>query len=113
MASMMQDVFTSYRPPEVPTEQRRCGGYSSSNTHTSTASLVGNVKGVGGVVEILKAKYGCSKGQRLRVLGDIGGPAGMWKLEDDKTVPKPHLKEGGWRWVMETEGQTHIQGAAA
>lgn len=34
--------------------------------------IMGEERGVGGVVEILKAKYGCSKGQRLRVIGETG-----------------------------------------
>lgn len=58
--------------------------------------------GVDGVVEILKHKYECRKGERYRVIGERGGPgAGHWRLEKGKTIPKTHVKEGGWRWVLE------------
>lgn len=103
VAAAMQAVYTSYVGREVPAHLRRCSGYENVEPEPERPVLVGKVKGVGGVIEILRQKYGCSKGQRLQVIGEHGGPAGMWRLEDDKTVPKTHFKEGGWRWVLEQE----------
>jgi len=102
VSAMMQDVYTRYVGPEVPAHQRRCGGFGKA-PEPLPPPLVGSTKGVGGVVEVLKQKYGCSKGQRLKVVGDNGGPAGIWLLESDKSVPKTHWKEGGWKWVLELE----------
>mmetsp|Transcript_62748 Transcript_62748/g.147126 ORF Transcript_62748/g.147126 Transcript_62748/m.147126 type:complete len:478 (+) Transcript_62748:55-1488(+) len=102
MADTVQAFFTRVVGAEVPESQRRCGGFGVQHQlEEDRSKLVGKVKGVDGVVEILKAKYECMKGDRYRVIGDHGGPAGMWRLECGKTVPKTHVKEGGWRWVLE------------
>mmetsp|Transcript_70297 Transcript_70297/g.184253 ORF Transcript_70297/g.184253 Transcript_70297/m.184253 type:complete len:435 (-) Transcript_70297:26-1330(-) len=108
VAALMQDVFNSYVGPEVPANQRRCDGGLNQEPppEPPREALVGKVKGVDGVIEILKAKYGCQKGQRWKVVGETAGPAGIWKLkgpEGERSVPKTHLKEGGWKWVLEEE----------
>lgn len=117
VAAMIQKVYTSYVGTEVPAHQRRCAGFGKP-PEPEKPPLVGNTKGIGGVIEVLKQKYGCSKSQRLTVIGEKGGPAGLWLLDTDKSVPKTHWKEGGWKWVLETEEppklrpqaeQAHIQ----
>merc|ERR1712232_1049593 len=62
--------------------------------------LMGQDRGVGGVVEVLKAKYGCGKGQRLRVIGETDT---LLQFEDGKTAPKNH-EDKGWKWVLK-EGE--------
>jgi len=58
-----------------------------------------NAKGVGGTVEVLAKKYGCARGERLRVIGE---KSVLWQFEGGKTAPKCH--EGtGWRWVLAEE----------
>ncbi|CAE7039303.1 SLC38A6, partial [Symbiodinium sp. CCMP2456] len=102
MADTVQAFFTRVVGCEVPESQRRCGGSAVQHElEEDRSKLVGKVKGVDGVVEILKPKYECRRGDRYRVIGDHGGPAGMWRLEGGKTVPKTHVKEGGWKWVLE------------
>lgn len=102
IAEFIQEAYTSYVGKEVPASQRRCSGFGKA-PEPEKPPLVGTVKGIGGVVEILKPKYGCQKGQRFTVIGETGGPfTGNWQLEGKKTIPKTHLKEGGWRWVIET-----------
>eukprot|EP00439_Symbiodinium_sp_Y106_P084203 s44_g25.t1 len=102
MADTVQAFFTRVVGCEVPESQRRCGGFGVQHElEEDRSKLVGKVKGVDGVVEILKPKYECRRGDRYRVIGDHGGPAGMWRLEGGKTVPKTHVKEGGWKWVLE------------
>lgn len=87
---------------EVPVNQRRCLPVAKDTPEPEEKPvLVGTVKGVGGVVEILKQKYNCKRGDRLRVVGDAGGPAGIWKLESEKSVPKTQLNQG-WKWVLGT-----------
>eukprot|EP00401_Gymnodinium_catenatum_P010086 CAMPEP_0117541668 /NCGR_PEP_ID=MMETSP0784-20121206/44138_1 /TAXON_ID=39447 /ORGANISM="" /LENGTH=302 /DNA_ID=CAMNT_0005338371 /DNA_START=108 /DNA_END=1012 /DNA_ORIENTATION=+ len=105
-----QEVFSQYVGKEVPVHLRRTGGFAAPDVGVEDRSkLVGQKKGVGGVVEILKQKYGCSKGERYRVIGERCGPAGLWRLasEPEKTIPKMHLKQGGWRWVVEGEVETN------
>lgn len=63
------------------------------------SALVGESPGVGGVVEILKAKYGCSKGQRIRVIGETHS---LLQFEGGKTAPKNH-EDSGWKWVIREE----------
>jgi len=58
-------------------------------------------RGIGGMIEALRSKYGLEKGGQYLVVGESGGPGGLWKLEGGRTVPKTHLKEGGWRWVCD------------
>jgi len=102
-ASTVQEYFTRVVGAEVRADEMRCGGAAVQHAlEEKRTDLVGAVKGVDGVVEILKQKYQCNKGQRFRVIGDHGGPAGHWKLEGGKTVPKTHYKEGGWKWVLDT-----------
>eukprot|EP00747_Dinoflagellata_sp_TGD_P180211 gnl/TRDRNA2_/TRDRNA2_32277_c0_seq1.p1 gnl/TRDRNA2_/TRDRNA2_32277_c0~~gnl/TRDRNA2_/TRDRNA2_32277_c0_seq1.p1 ORF type:complete len:282 (+),score=52.79 gnl/TRDRNA2_/TRDRNA2_32277_c0_seq1:115-960(+) len=64
--------------------------------------MAGNLCGVGDVVEVLRAKYGCRRGDRLRVLGESRM---LWKLEGGKTIPKIH-DQIGWRWVQAADGET-------
>eukprot|EP00929_Paragymnodinium_shiwhaense_P112793 TRINITY_DN81067_c0_g1_i1.p1 TRINITY_DN81067_c0_g1~~TRINITY_DN81067_c0_g1_i1.p1 ORF type:complete len:303 (+),score=29.51 TRINITY_DN81067_c0_g1_i1:60-968(+) len=50
---------------------------------------------IGRVVHVQRARYGCHRGDRLRI---SGSSAKLWKLEGGKTIPKDH--EGtGWMWV--------------
>jgi len=62
-------------------------------------SEAAKIRGVGGVIEILEDKYGCRKGQQLRVVGEKGG---CWTLQhkskSGKQVDKGHLG-WGWKWV--------------
>lgn len=102
LADTVQAFFNRVVGCEVPDTQRRTGGFGVQHVlEEDKSTLVGKVKGVEGVVEILKNKYDCLKGERYRVVGERGGPAGMWRLEGGKTIPKTHVKEGGWRWVLE------------
>merc|ERR1719197_850139 len=64
--------------------------------------LVGEERGVGGVVEILKAKYGCGKGQRLKVIGETGA---LLQFEGGKTAPK-NQEDKGWKWVVREDDDT-------
>ncbi|CAJ1429073.1 unnamed protein product, partial [Effrenium voratum] len=102
LADTVQAFFTRVVGCEVPASQRRTGGFGVQHQlEEDRSKLVGKVKGVDGVVEVLKNKYECLKGERYRVIGERGGPAGMWRLEGGKTIPKTHVKEGGWKWVLE------------
>merc|ERR1719284_1339021 len=69
--------------------------------------LVGEDRGVGGVVEILKPKYGCGKGQRLKVIGETGS---LLQFEGGKTAPK-NQEDKGWKWVLREEEEGRITGA--
>merc|ERR1712066_1150660 len=71
--------------------------------------MVGEERGVGGVVEFLKAKYGCGKGQRLKVIGETGS---LLQFEGGKTAPKNH-EHTGWRWVLREEEEGKIAAARA
>lgn len=52
---------------------------------------------IGRVVQVQRARYGCHRGDRLRV---SGSSAKLWKLEGGKTIPKDH--EGtGWTWILD------------
>mmetsp|Transcript_19259 Transcript_19259/g.41488 ORF Transcript_19259/g.41488 Transcript_19259/m.41488 type:complete len:487 (-) Transcript_19259:17-1477(-) len=74
-----------FAPPPIPTIAH----------HDDGALTAVNDSGVGAIVEILKAKYGCAKGQRLRCIGETGT---LLQFEGGKTAPKDH--EGkGWKWV--------------
>mmetsp|Transcript_35221 Transcript_35221/g.76934 ORF Transcript_35221/g.76934 Transcript_35221/m.76934 type:complete len:512 (+) Transcript_35221:81-1616(+) len=66
--------------------------------------LMGDERGIGGVVEVLKAKYGCGKGQRLRVIGETGT---LLQFEGGKTAPKNH-EDKGWKWVMRIEEEAKL-----
>eukprot|EP00933_Yihiella_yeosuensis_P020898 TRINITY_DN16668_c0_g3_i1.p1 TRINITY_DN16668_c0_g3~~TRINITY_DN16668_c0_g3_i1.p1 ORF type:complete len:473 (-),score=113.69 TRINITY_DN16668_c0_g3_i1:110-1528(-) len=103
LSAHVQDFMATCIPGAVPAAQMRCGGFANAAVDDDKPPPVGKVKGIDGVVEILKNKYSCQKGQRFKVIGETGGPAGNWRLEEGKTVPKLHWKEGGWKWVLETE----------
>jgi len=69
----------------------------------------GNFEGVGGVVEIARASYGCRRGDRLQVVGESRK---LWKLMGKKTIPKEH--EGtGWAWVLEDEQASRLANGTA
>ncbi|CAJ1361215.1 unnamed protein product [Effrenium voratum] len=89
-------AFIHATPQEVKSEHSR---FASSKKDTESASegpLEGKVKGIGGVIEMLRAKYGCSKGQRLQVIGETNA---LLQFEGGRTAPKNH--EGtGWKWVI-------------
>eukprot|EP00928_Gymnodinium_smaydae_P070481 TRINITY_DN54307_c0_g1_i1.p1 TRINITY_DN54307_c0_g1~~TRINITY_DN54307_c0_g1_i1.p1 ORF type:complete len:286 (-),score=36.91 TRINITY_DN54307_c0_g1_i1:196-1053(-) len=54
---------------------------------------------IGNFVQIQRAKYGCHRGDRLRV---NGSSAKLWKLDGGKTIPKDHMGTG-WTWVPSGE----------
>eukprot|EP00931_Biecheleriopsis_adriatica_P016294 TRINITY_DN12052_c0_g1_i3.p1 TRINITY_DN12052_c0_g1~~TRINITY_DN12052_c0_g1_i3.p1 ORF type:complete len:343 (-),score=92.41 TRINITY_DN12052_c0_g1_i3:99-1127(-) len=74
------------------------------------APMEGSVADVGGVIEVgPKAKYGCTKGQRVRV---VGSTPVLWLCKDsedgDKMINKAH-RNNGWRWILpaaNTEAET-------
>merc|ERR1712066_282274 len=66
--------------------------------------MSGEARGVGGVVEMLKAKYGCARGQRLRVIGETSA---LLQFEGGKTVPKNH-EGSGFRWVFREEEEAKL-----
>lgn len=91
-----------YAPPEVVKASHSRFASAAATASDEPEEPIGNEKGIGGSVEILKAKYGCGKGQRLKVIGETGD---LLKFEGGKTAPKIH--EGtGWRWVMREEEQS-------
>lgn len=55
--------------------------------------------GIGGVVEILRARYGCCRGDRICVVGES---LKLWKLHGGSTIPKEHAGNG-WKWVLKAE----------
>lgn len=87
-----------YAPPEVVTRQASKFAPAAC-TADEDLNLVGDEKGIGGVVEMLKAKYGCAKGQRLKVIGETGS---LLQFEGGKTAPKNH-ENTGWKWVVRKE----------
>jgi len=86
------------KPEEVRREESRFAPPPAKGTEDNGGLLVGDVRGVGGVVEILRAKYGCSRGQRMRVIGETNG---LLQFEGGKTVPKNH-EGSGYRWVLQS-----------
>merc|ERR1712232_494308 len=71
--------------------------------------MVGEERGVGGVVEILKPKYGYGKGRRLKVIGETGN---LLQFEGGKTAPKNH-ENSGWKWVLREEENIRLAAAKA
>jgi len=65
---------------------------------------MGDGKGIGGVVEALKAKYGLARHERMRVVGETSS---LWQFEGGKTVPKNH-EGSGFRWVMRDEEESRM-----
>ncbi|CAE7700762.1 SLC24A1 [Symbiodinium sp. CCMP2456] len=61
------------------------------------------------VVEMLKAKYGCLKGQRARVIGETQS---LLQFEGGKTAPKAH-EGSGWKWVIREEEESKQSAAEA
>merc|ERR1719242_680505 len=110
------DVGFAYifaKPQEVrSTESRFASSVGSKVLPTKEADtgppLMGEARGVGGVVEILRAKYGCSKGQRMRCLGETPG---LLKFEAGRMVPKNH-EGSGFRWVLREEEEAAAAGQA-
>lgn len=90
---------------EVKPSERRFGTAASTSVQGQTGkgeedtakpeAMVGDVRGVGGVIEVTKAKFGCAAMQRLRVVGQT--PT-IWQCEGGKTIPKHN--NVGWRWVL-------------
>eukprot|EP00439_Symbiodinium_sp_Y106_P066383 s1784_g10.t2 len=64
---------------------------------------------IAGVVEMLKAKYGCLKGQRARVIGETQS---LLQFEGGKTAPKAH-EGSGWKWVIREEEESKQSAAEA
>jgi len=96
-----------YAPPEeVAANESR---FAPPPLEDSDSALVGESPGVGGVVEILKAKYGCSKGQRIRVIGETHA---LLQFEGGKTAPKNH-EDSGWKWVIREEEEVKQSAAEA
>lgn len=92
-------AFIHATPQEVRVEHSRFASAAEPEsfvTEETSGPLVGEVKGIGGVIEMLRAKYGCSKGQRLRVIGET--PA-LLQFEGGRTAPKNH-EGSGWKWVI-------------
>ncbi|CAK9074849.1 unnamed protein product [Durusdinium trenchii] len=97
-----------YAPPEeVSAKESRFA--PQCKVDDSDSALVGEVPGVGGVVEILKAKYGCSKGQRIRVIGETQS---LLQFEGGKTAPINH-EGSGWKWVIREEEEVKQSAAEA
>jgi len=71
--------------------------------------MVGEERGVGGVVEVLKPKYGCGKGQRLKVIGETGN---LLQFEGGRTAPKNH-ENTGWKWILREEEDLRLAAARA
>ena len=84
----------------------------------SAEPLVGDTQGIGGVVEMLKNKYACSKGDRYRVVGEATQASPLWILDGEaskgsqKIVPKTHENKG-WKWVMRGAREAEASAAAA
>eukprot|EP00439_Symbiodinium_sp_Y106_P026242 s4703_g3.t1 len=94
-------AFIHAAPQEVRSENSRFAPPPETDpdsfvTEVLEGPLTSEVKGIGGVIEMLRAKYGCSKGQRLRVIGETSA---LLQFEGGKTAPKNH--EGmGWKWII-------------
>ncbi|CAJ1362351.1 unnamed protein product [Effrenium voratum] len=102
-----QAAMHLYAPPEeVSAKESR---FAPPETAEGGAALVGDSPGVGGVVEFLKAKYGCSKGQRLKVIGETQA---LLQFEGGKTAPKDH-EGSGWKWVIREEEEVRQSAAQA
>jgi len=115
------------QPTEVKSSQSRfaaSAGTPAPEAESSKESfdkLGGTVADVGGVIEVgPKAKYGCVKGQRVKVVGQT--PV-LWMCKDvddgDKMINKAH-KNNGWRWIFaaapsekEPEKKTDAEGEKA
>ncbi|CAK9053617.1 unnamed protein product, partial [Durusdinium trenchii] len=98
-------AFIHATPQEVRSEHSRFASAADPEsfvTEETSGPLVGQVKGIGGVIEMLRAKYGCSKGQRLRVIGET--PA-LLQFEGGKTAPKNH-EGSGWKWVIGSDASS-------
>jgi hypothetical protein len=62
------------------------------------------------MVEILKARYGCTEGQRLRVASDAKQ---QWRLDPGNLIPK-NQRNKTWKWLTEEEAAlTNRSGAVA
>lgn len=89
-------------PPEAhcaPVTEPSAAEIAHSESAGSPSRPVSNIEGVGGVVEIARASYGCRRGDRLEVVGESRK---LWKLMGKKTIPKDH-EGAGWTWVLEVE----------
>eukprot|EP00927_Polykrikos_kofoidii_P013681 TRINITY_DN15947_c0_g1_i2.p1 TRINITY_DN15947_c0_g1~~TRINITY_DN15947_c0_g1_i2.p1 ORF type:complete len:377 (+),score=52.58 TRINITY_DN15947_c0_g1_i2:84-1214(+) len=82
------------RRSEVPPSERRF--VTPATEAVVEEPLEGTVCGVGGVIEVTKCKYGCTRGQRLKVIGQKGE---FWQCSGGKTMAK-NQKDKGWRWVI-------------
>ena len=101
-------AFVYARPEEVQAENSRFASAVGTDDDDETSPLSSNVRGIGGVVEMVRAKYGCSKGQRLQVIGETSA---LLQFEGGKTAPKNH--EGtGWKWVIEEVADSARQAEA-
>lgn len=91
-------------PLEEVSRQESRFASSTGKVAEDAASIAGEDCGVGGVVEIVKAKYGCGKGQRFRVIGETST---LLQFEGGKTAPKDHENKG-WRWVLREEEEAKL-----
>lgn len=76
-------------------------GYTANKdaTYEEPAQEAPLWKGVGGVVELLRTKYACNKGDRYLVVGETSNAPELWLLDDGvRVVPKVHENKG-WAWV--------------
>lgn len=58
-----------------------------------------NVIGIGGTIMILRAKYDCARGEKLRCIGE---KKDIWQFEGKKSAPKNHEGQG-YRWLLDGE----------
>lgn len=100
-----------YAPPEEvgAMESKFASSVDSARGGSAGQTLMGDAPGVGGVVEMLKAKYGCLKGQRARVIGETQS---LLQFEGGKTAPKAH-EGSGWKWVIREEEESKQSAAEA
>lgn len=100
-----------YAPPEevCAMESKFASSVDSARGGGAGQTLMGDAPGVGGVVEMLKAKYGCLKGQRARVIGETQS---LLQFEGGKTAPKAH-EGSGWKWVIREEEESKQSAAEA
>ena len=64
-------------------------------------------QGIGDTIEIMENRYGCTKGERLLVIG-LTNTCASWKVEDagrNRRVIPVDQEGKGWRWVLPEEDE--------